>query len=346
MVRPLLVLLSALLLTAVVACDEPIVAPGSSASPGTSVAPPPTAPATLTVGLGYLPSVQFAPFYRAQLEGYYEAAGLQMTFQNEIDPNLVTLLGQGALDVGIADGTSVIPAVGQDIPVKYAATVYAKFPNVVMAASDSGIETAADLEGKSIGIPGRFGSSWTMLQALLASADLTVDDVEIRDYPDFGQAVALQQGQVDAATGFANNEPVVLAADGFETNLLTIDEITPLPGPGLTVGQPAMTNKPNEVRAFVEQTLRAMDEIAADPQLGLEAAITVIPELADDRDAQLQILEATIAMWSNAYTAEHGTGAIDESAWQTSLDFMRGLPDSNIGADVTVDDLVTQEFLP
>ena len=47
-----------------------------------------------------------------------------------------------------------------------------------------------------------------MLQALLASAGLTTDDVEIREYPDFGQAVALQQGQVDAATGFRNNEPV------------------------------------------------------------------------------------------------------------------------------------------
>ncbi len=89
-----------------------------------------------------------------------------------------------------------------------------------------------------------------------------------------------------------------------------------------------------------------MDEIAADPQLGLDAAIAVIPELADDRDAQLAILEATIDMWSNAYTAEHGTGAIDKTAWQESLDFMRGLPDADIGDDLTVDDLVTEEFLP
>ena len=51
-----------------------------------------------------------------------------------------------------------------------------------------------------------------MLQALLDSAGLTPDDVVIRDYPDFGQAAALQQGQVDAATGFRNNEPVQLAS--------------------------------------------------------------------------------------------------------------------------------------
>ena len=33
----------------------------------------------------------------------------------------------------------------------------------------------------TVGIPGRFGSSWIMLQALLGSADLTPDDVELRE---------------------------------------------------------------------------------------------------------------------------------------------------------------------
>src|ERR1044072_4041702 len=120
--RRLMLLSSALLLIAVAACNAPVANP---ATPGAS-----GAGATLTVGLGYIPSVQFAPFYGAQQQGYYADAGLQVTFQNEIDPNLVTLLGQGALDVGMADGTSVIPAVAQEIPVKYAATVYALFPNV------------------------------------------------------------------------------------------------------------------------------------------------------------------------------------------------------------------------
>jgi len=320
-----------------------LLAVAACTSPGASPTPSLT---SLTVGLGYIPSVQFAPFYRARQQGYYEDAGLDVTFQNEIDPNLVTLLGQGAIDIGMADGTSVIPAVAQDIPVRYAATIYALFPNVVMTAVDSGIATAADLEGKTIGIPGRFGSSWVMLQALLASAGLTPEDVDIRDYPDFGQAVGLQQGQVDAATGFANNEPVVLAAQGFETNLLKIDDITPLPGPGLTVGAPAIANKPAAVTAFVEQTLRAMAEIEADPSLGLDAAIEVVPELADQREAQAAILDATIEMWSSTYTAEQGMGAIDRSAWQESLDFMRGLPDADIPSDLTTDDLVTEEFLP
>lgn len=305
-----------------------------------------TAPATrLTVGLGYIPSVQFAQFYRAQQQGYYRAAGLDVTFQNDSDPNLVTLVGQGAVDIGIADGTSVIPAVGQGVPIKYAATIYAQFPNVVIAPASGPIKSAADLKGRSLGIPGRYGSSWIMLQALLSSAGLTAADVNVRDYPDYGQGTALQQGQVDSATGFRNNEPVQLAQGGFATTQLTVDQVVPLPGPGLIVGNSTLTAKRDALKAFVAATLRAMDEIRANPQTGLDDSIAVVPELTKDKATQLAILQATIAMWSSPYTQAHGTGAIDPAAWTRSVEFMRTLPDSNIPATLNADQVVTQELL-
>jgi NitT/TauT family transport system substrate-binding protein len=304
-------------------------------------------PATkLSVGLGYIPSVQFAQFYRAQQQGYYAAAGLDVTFQNQIDPQLITLLGQGAVDVGMADGTSIIPAAGQGIPVRYAATVYARFPNVVISGADSGITAPADLHGKRIGTPGRYGSSWIMLQALLASAGLTPDDVTIVDYPDFGQAVGLRGGQVDAITGFANNEPVQLEREGFAVNMLTVDQIVPLPGPGLSVGEGTLSSKPAAVRAFIEATLRAMREIIADPSAGLDDSIAVVPELGADRETQLAILQATITQWQNPYSDAHGLGAIDLDAWRQSLDFMRSLPDANVPDGLTYDQLVTEDVLP
>ena len=299
----------------------------------------------LTVGLGYIPSVQFAQFYRAQQQGYYRAAGLDVTFQNGNDSNLVTLVGQGALDIGVADGTSVIPAVGQGVPIKYAATIYAQFPNVVIAPANGPIKSAADLKGHTLGIPGRYGSSWIMLQALLSSAGLTPTDITIREYPDYGQGTALQQGQVDSATAYRNNESVQLAQSGYATTELTVDQIVPLPGPGLIVGTNALATKQEALKAFVAATLRAMDEIKANPQAGVDDTIAVVPELASNKDVQLAILNATIAMWSSSYTQANGTGAIDTDAWSKSLDFMRGLPDSNIPSNLTVDQLVTQELL-
>ena len=300
----------------------------------------------LKVGLGFIPSVQFAQFYYADQQGYYRDAGLEVTLENKIDPELITLLGQGALDVGMGDGTSVIPAAAQGIPVRYVATVYAQYPSVVFAKASSGIEKPADLAGRRLGIPGKFGSSWIMLQALLASAHLTPEDLQITLYPDFGQGVAVAQGQVDAATGFANNEPVQLQLHGTPTTILRVDQITPLPGPGLVVGAGTLAAKRDALKAFVAATLRAMTEIAADPQKGVDAAVKAVPDLGGDVATQRAILDATIAIWKSPYTDAHGLGAIDPAAWASSVEFMRTLPDGGVASPAPVDQMITTELLP
>ncbi|MEA2519447.1 MAG: putative riboflavin transport system substrate-binding protein, partial [Chloroflexota bacterium] len=290
------------------ACATPAT-PAASAStaasasnrPASSGVPAPSVRAvTLTVGLGYIPSVQFAAFYRADQAGYYAAEGLEVTFQNEIDANLVPKIGAGTVDLGLSDGTSVIPAVSQGIPIRYVATIYGQFPSIVFAKASSGITDANELVGRKLGIPGKYGSSWIMLQALLASKNHTVDDLTIVEYPDFGQGAAVTQGAVDAATGFVNNEPVQLERTGEKATVLHIDDVTPLPGPGIVVGTGTLASKHDAVAGFVRATLKAMNEIAADPTVGVDAAVTAVPELGKDKDLQRALLEATIASWRPA----------------------------------------------
>jgi len=329
--------------------------PGASASPSgaasqaASASPSPSAsaaPTKLTVGLGFIPSVQFAQFYLAQSAGYYRDAGLDVTFQNKIDPDLITLVGQGSVDIGIADGTSVIPAVAQGIPVRYVTTIYGQFPNIVYAKASSGIHTAADLRGKKLGTPGKYGSSWIMLQALLGSAGLKPADLDIQLYPDFGQGAALAQGAVTAATGFVNNEPVQLELSGTPAVVLHVDDTVPLPGNGLITGVDTLRTKRAALQAFVAATLHAMADITADPQKGLDAAVAAVPDLGKDRATQLAILKATIATWSNAYTKANGAGAIDRSAWTATVAFMAGLADTPLPrSPPPVDQLVDDSLL-
>jgi NitT/TauT family transport system substrate-binding protein len=324
--------LAIILVLAVAACMD-----SARPAPSSFGAPPAT---PLKVGLGYIPSVQFAPFYLAQQRGYYRDAGLEVTFENKIDPDLVPLIGQGAIDVGVADGTSVIPAVSQAIPIRYLATIYGTYPSIVFAKATSGITSAADLAGKKIGIPGTYGSSWIMLQALLDSAALTPDDVTIVEYPDFGQGVAVQQEAVDAATGFANNEPVQLDLTGEKAVVLHVDQFVPLPGPGLIAGTSTIEAKRASIKAFVDATLRAMDVIAADPRAGLDAAVAAVPELDSDRETQAAILDATIATWRDPTGRRFGS--IDETAWGTSIDFLEGL--DLVPNPIEVDDVVDAGF--
>ena len=185
-----------------------------------------------------------------------------------------------------------------------------------------------------------------MLQALLSSAGLTSNDVSIRDYPDYGQGVALQQGQVESATGFRNNEPVQLAQSGFATTQLTIDEIVPLPGPGLIVGTTTLTSKHDALKAFVAATLRAMDEIRVNPQAGLDDSIAVVPELGEQqgdcnsrssrrpsRCGQIRTLRRTGRVQSTATRGRDRSSSC--AAWPIRI-FLRAL---------TVDQLVTEELL-
>lgn len=328
-------------------CAATLLAVGSVAATSAQTDEPSSGDGTsLSVGLGYIPSVQFAQFYLAEEAGYYDEAGLDVTFQNKIDPELITLLALGNVDVGMADGTSVIPAVSQDIPVVYGATIYASNPNVVFSLADSGIESVSDLAGKSVGIPGRYGSSWVTLQAMLASAGLTPDDLDIVNYPDFGQGVAVAVGQVDAATGFVTNEPVQLRLQGHEVNELQAPDDAQLPGPGLVVGRSTLDAKGDALRAFTAATLRAMEDIAADPQLGLDATFARVPELAADPATQLAILEATIGAWTGDGAATHGLGGVDRDAWQRGIDIMAALPDSVVPPSLTADDVVTDALQP
>lgn len=324
-------------LIAVGACGS-----AATTAPGATTA---ATPVKLTVGLGYIPSVQFAPFYLAQQSGYYRAAGLDVTFQNRIDPDLIPLVGQGSIDIGIGDGTSVIPAVAQGIPIRYVATIYAKFPSIVFAKAASGIRTAADLKGRRIGTPGRYGSGWIMLEALLGSAGLTPSDVDVQLYPDFGQEAALAQGAIDAATGFVNNEPVQLELAGTPATILRVDQIVPLPGNGLIAGVATLQSKHEALRAFVTATLRAMRDVTADPGKGLAASVAAVPDLGKDPATQTAILKATIDTWSNDYTAVHGLGAIDRNAWQSTLTFLGKLPGAALPSTPPVDSLIDASLL-
>jgi NitT/TauT family transport system substrate-binding protein len=334
--RNFLAVLAASAVVVVAACS-PSATPAPSGPESSATA---GAATNLNVGLGYIPSVQFAAFYRADQAGYYTAEGLTITFQNAIDADLVPKVGAGTLDLGLSDGTSVIPAVSQGVPIKYVATVYARFPSIVFAKSSSGITDANGLVGKKLGIPGKYGSSWIMLQALLASKGHTTSDLTVVEYPDFGQGAAVAKGAVDAATGFDNNEPVQLALTGEKVTVLRVDDVTPLPGPGIIVGTATLTSKKDAVAAFVRATLKAMNEIAATPSVGVDAAITAVPDLAKNRSLQEAILAATIADWrpTGAAAGAPISGAVDTAAWDKTLAFMTSL--KLVPKPVTTTDLV------
>ena len=273
----------------------------------------------VTLALGYRPDVQFAPFYVAQRDGFYADAGLAVTIEHHQAPDVQRLVADGQAEVGVADATDVMIARTSGIPIRYVSTLYQSFPVALIGAAEAVPGDPSGLVGMTIGTPGRFGSSWHALLALLDAGGLTEDDVTIREYPQFNQVDGLSNGDVELVTGFRNNEPLRLEARGIDVGLLTVDDIAPLPGPGLIVGDDLLADDPELVRAFVGATAAAQAAVIADPDLGFAAAEASVPTIAEDPEVARAVLEATVELWEGDGFAD---GVIDDATWSAGYETM------------------------
>ena len=126
-------------------------------APAASESPAALRPITLL--LGFRPDVQFAPFYVAQQGGYYADAGLEVTIEHKQAPDVQRLVADGQAEFGVADATDVMIARTSGIPIRYASTLYQRFPVALIGESGSVPTDPAGLAGLTIGTPGPFGSS-------------------------------------------------------------------------------------------------------------------------------------------------------------------------------------------
>jgi NitT/TauT family transport system substrate-binding protein len=286
--------------------------------------------------LGFRPDVQFAPFYLAQQAGYFADAGMDVTIEHAEGGDLIRLVADGQADFGVADATDVMIARTSGIPVRYFSTLYRSFPVALIGPAGSVPTDPADLAGTSIGTPGQFGSSWHALLALLQAGGLTVNDVTIREYPQFNQADGLLNGDVGLITGFRSNEPLRLEAQGMPTDLLAIDDVAPLPGPGMIAGDDVLDADIDLAHAFADAVLRAQEAIVQDPDLGLEAAVAAVPTIAEDEATAMAVLEATIQIWLGDGSAPNNV--VDPAIWCPGHATMQAL--GFIDGSVPVEDMV------
>ena len=246
-----------------------------------------------------------------------------MTIEHKQAPDVQRLVADGQAEFGVADATDVMIARTSGIPVVYVSTLYERFPVAIIGRKGEVPSDPAGLAGKTIGTPGKFGSSWHALLALLSAGGLTQEDVTIREYPQFNQADGLANGDVDLITGFRNNEPLRLEAQGIAVDTLTIDQIAPLPGPGTIVGQALLDSDADLVRRFAQATARAQQAVIEDPGVGLDAAKASVPTIADDLATARAVLNATTQLWAGE--GGFAGGAIDVPRWQEAYGIMKRL---------------------
>jgi NitT/TauT family transport system substrate-binding protein len=247
--------------------------------------------------MGFIPNVQYAPLYMAVEEGYFADNGIEIEFDYSFETDGVTLVGAGDLQFALVSGEQVLLARAQELPVVYVYGWWQDYPVGVAAKEQEGIRTPADLAGKRIGLPGPFGASYIGLRALLNEGGLSEDDVTL-DSIGFNQVEALAADQEQAVVIYVNNEPIQLAAQGYDIDLIRVADYVQLASNGLITNEATIENNPDLVRRMNGAISRGLEDVFADPDRAFEVCKKYVENLEQaDQGIQMQVLEASIEFW-------------------------------------------------
>ncbi|MFN2251714.1 MAG: ABC transporter substrate-binding protein [Anaerolineae bacterium] len=295
-------------------------------------------PVGIEIGLPYKPDVQFAPLYVADERGYFQELGLDPTFEYGSESTFVRLVAGREMTGMVASGEQVMLARAGEVPVTYVATWYQRFPGVVFS-DDPAIAEPSDLVGRTVGLPAVSGASYTGWLALLSANGIDPTSVTT-EVIGFAQLEAVTQGRVDAAVGYAANEPVQMRAAGLEPTVISIADSFNLVSNGLIVADTLAYESPSVVQAMVTAMLRGIADTLDDPESAFELALQMVPEAADPavRDTQFQVLMESLPYWET-----EALGAIDPEAWQQTMDFL--VAQGIVEHPTPIDEMIDSSFV-
>src|SRR5919106_493652 len=159
---------------------------------------------SVTVQLKWVTQAQFAGYYAAKDQGYYEDEGLDVTIRPggpDIVPEQVVLGGQAEFGLNWLDNTLATRDQGGEII--NIAQVFTRSGMTEITWKDSGLDAITDLEGKKVGV--WLGGNEHKLFAALNKNNLDPQsDVEIVAQP-FDMNLFLNR-EIDAAAAMTYNE--------------------------------------------------------------------------------------------------------------------------------------------
>ncbi len=300
----------------------------------------------VTLAMSYIPNVQFAPYYVAAQKGYFADEGIEVVFDYNFENDVLQRAAtwpEGGVAFATASGTSTLLARQQGIPVKTVMTLYQEFPLVFFAKRATGLKSADDLVGKTVGIPGNFGESLYALLAVRYANQLDDAAFAVQEIG-FTQAQAVLEDKVPVAIGYAMNEPVILRQQGEEVDVLRVADVYDLASNGLVASERLIAEEPELVRGFLAAAVRGLRDTLDNPDEAYEISLGFIPEAQlGDVELQRQVLEESLPYWRVDEAAGRGLGYTDGEVWVKTEEFMRAA--GLLSSAVEVSEAFTNDFL-
>ena len=247
--------------------------------------------------MGYIPNIQYAPFYVAIDKGYFAEEGIEIEFDYSFETDGVALTGAGELPFAVASGEQVLLARSQGLPVVYAFAWYQEFPISVISAPELNIKEPADLRGKKIGLPGLFGANYIGLEALLFEGGVDPKEVSM-DAIGFNQVEAYVSGNSDIVVGYTANEPIVISSQGFKLSELRVADYVDLIANGIVTNEDTIANDPELIKGMARALAHGIADTIANPEEAYIISLKFVENLKDqDKEVQMQVLNTSIEFW-------------------------------------------------
>ena len=263
----------------------------------------------VSVRLKWLPQAQFAGFYVAKAKNFYKDAGLDMTI-NPGGPNInvETLVASGADTFGLGSGTEgCLYAREKGLPLVCIGMSQQLTPVAFVAYKSSGIDSVQKFKGKKVAV--WFTGPQYTLYAMLAHAGVPQSDVTIVPEP-FSMQPFIDK-QFDAAMVTYYNELNTLKEQGITDLYVIAPESVGVTTQqdSLVVGEKMIKEKPQEVQAFLNATLRGWKYAFQHKPETIDILVAAAPNL--ERHHQELMLNEIERLMTAGDGSSKGLGAID-----------------------------------
>ena len=257
-------------------------------------------------------------FFLAQDKGYFKEEGLDVTIdQGEGSAASIPKVAAGAYQAGFGDLNALVDLAARrpaDAPVAVY-MLYNTPPFAVVVKSDSPIRTPKDLEGKTIGGPANDGAL-KLFPAFAKIANIDASKVTITNMAPNLREQMLVRGQIDAGFGYVTTVSFSARGMGLDPakDLRFIrygDHGMDLYSNTVFFSKAFVKENPKAVAGFVRALNRAVKEVIANPEAGVDFAIRREPLLK--RDVERDKLLATLKNdMSHPEIARIGLGDVDD----------------------------------
>src|SRR5215212_60191 len=266
-----------------------------------------------------------APFLVALEKGYFTEEGLDVTIDTaagSLEP--INRVASGTYEMGFGDINSLIKFrdANPGTPIKAVFMVYNKPAFSIVGRKSRGVEKPKDLEGKTLGAPAPDGA-YAQWKIFVQANSIDASKVKIENVGFPVREPMLQNGQVDAITGFSFSSFINLKSMGVPTDdivvMLMADYGVNLYGNTIIVNPKFAAEKPEAVKGFLRAFVKGLKDTVKDPSTAVDSVI----KRNDVAKKPVELERLRMALKDNIVTKEvqsNGYGAVDNDRLTKSID--------------------------